>query len=937
MEPILHEPLGSKISVCDVFVYNPYMHKGECEENVLYIVYIDSTGKKKVRGIRNPTFDIYFTKPQYRKEWDMPRQEAPMDKVYPVAVTQKTLLTTIYKELKKENTKSAKYYANIYETACNTGRWGARKEILKWEHVFLADLSLEDYYRLMLNVQYDCNNVGEVKMAFLDIESDTEGLTSSELAANMAPTHATTVIFTHNLNGEKIPQVYTFLLKDYKRYPQQKDFEENLDKVMEMVHKEFDEVEIVRKKKKKTIVTNFQYHVMFYDTEEELIVAIFSTLNLYRPDLCAIWNAEYDIPQLYYRLRRLGLEPLEVMCDSIFPRSTRFIDMKIDHRGFVTAAERKTYFKMTSCIRYIDQMLSYASIRRGRKSFGGTSLDNISEIELGAHKRKFSPGVTIKNAAILEYSKFFLYSINDVVLQFLCEYVTKDLLSLFIDMNQSNCSYENLSKQTKYNRQFFFHKFIKRGYIPGCNVNIDYLSGMSEDKIEYLKDLELAKKRRTIIDKLLADGTIETEDEFDESMIESYDTNAGDDGSINDDVFCDSIDKKIEFAGAIIGHPNLNSNIGAPLFKNVFSKHIFDFSMDYDFAAEYPKAKVTRSITKETQYGRLIIGEKISDRQNTYNSKQYLPGGEFVSDYISGDMLSFGNTWFNLPTTDEMASIIEKKLLERRGHCSEEESRLENNKSTFLCMPTESREFNANLFIDIVKRIPHSEMNTLVVHNQMLMGVYDVTEDEVVGMNYLLHIPPKEKNPLYDINFYIDYSHITKQIKELDSALSLYKKEHKDSGKKKPKFTTRGEYYNSKDGVIITIAHYCEDYEIATASILCPYLTSDDEDRIAETYTTMLSRVSQNCAPIVIDGNNENLYEKAMNSVRPYYHCVDYSGVNLYIPFMKSFFHSMKKLDKFKVSVRKTELDEVYLVSMVMIYKGIAEQYVYYLNNIVRD
>ena len=89
-----------------------------------------------------------------------------------------------------------------------------------------------------------------------------------------------------------------------------------------------------------------------------------------------------------------------------------------------------------------------------------------------------------------------------------------------------------------------------------------------------------------------------------------------------------------------------------------------------DFASEYPWAKFTRSLSKSTQFGRLIIPGRISQRQNALplgqkkrqeDQKYYTSSAEFVSDYIAGDMLSFGNVWFGLPSVEEMNDLLNKK------------------------------------------------------------------------------------------------------------------------------------------------------------------------------------------------------------------------------------------------------------------------------------
>ena len=121
----------------------------------------------------------------------------------------------------------------------------------------------------------------------------------------------------------------------------------------------------------------------------------------------------------------------------------------------------------------------------------------------------------------------------------------------------------------------------------------------------------------------------------------------------------------------MVADPDFNTESGIELILGSKSKHVFEHIMDMDFAAEYPWAKYTRSLSKSTQIGRLIIYEKVSDRQNTLpmgqkkriqEIKAYLPGGEFVSDYLSQNIIALGNTWFNLPTISQ----LHEKLLARK-------------------------------------------------------------------------------------------------------------------------------------------------------------------------------------------------------------------------------------------------------------------------------
>ena len=135
--------------------------------------------------------------------------------------------------------------------------------------------------------------------------------------------------------------------------------------------------------------------------------------------------------------------------------------------------------------------------------------------------------------------------------------------------------------------------------------------------------------------------------------------------------FEDSTDRKLPLPGGLVGNPDFNSANGTELIDGVPSKHVFDEVMDEDYASEYPWAKFTRSLSRSTQAGRLIIPKKVSEYQNVLplgqqkrksDNKMYIPGAEFTSDYISQDYLMFGSVWFNLPFVDEMEKLVDEAL-----------------------------------------------------------------------------------------------------------------------------------------------------------------------------------------------------------------------------------------------------------------------------------
>lgn len=688
---------GSKVTLYDVAESRRYR-----KPTSLFITYRGEDKVKKVHQITSPKMEIYFTKPEYRT-FHTAREYIKFNKIYPVQVTQKNVLPTIKKEIFADKNPVSVGYQNLINTLEQShATYQSMKQILHWPFVHMADLDLETYYWIQLGYHYNTDNLHIIDKCFGDIENDIYGLTSADTANNLDPVNACTLIFEFDpkgLNGKKNIQVYTFLLRNYKRYPQQKSFEENLDRFYAECHEKFDHQTVMKKGKKKVIDTYADYHIVFFDHEDELLYNIFRTINHYKPDTCAFWNMPYDMPKMKARMERLNMDPATYMCDrSMYPKDQLFLEFHMDDRA-IDIAERNSYIKMASTTKYIDQMQHYASIRKGQKAYGSNALDNIANLELGMGKWKFQKGVNVTNAAILDYWNFVLYNIRDVWCQVLIDQTTTDIMGLIYDMNQMNCPLHHLAKQTRYQRYIHYCRYLRKGYVPGNNINIDYSKVYTKQSVIELEKYRQRQKDRqrldyqqthtkpavnpflTQIDSSGDDtGTwmvVEDSDVLDEdgNVISSSDLlNETVDRMRKEeaDIYRDSIKRKIMIQGGVVGNPNNNIANGEVLIPGIHSKHVYHDLIDMDFSSEYPYVKLTRSVSRSSQFGRLIIPERISKYQNMLplglqkrkkDINLYIPGAEFTSDYLSQDYFSFGTCWFNLPFVDECANLMEQMLL----------------------------------------------------------------------------------------------------------------------------------------------------------------------------------------------------------------------------------------------------------------------------------
>ena len=679
---------GEDITTFDVKYFDTFKQKLKYPDqpevpNAMFIVYKDKNHTKHIQMIPNPKMKIYFVNPEERT-FRTPREYLEIDKCYSVNVYPKQVLSTIAKEVMKSDDPVSKSTMEMYKYAQASSIKTAKKEILKWPYTLFSDVDIEMYYHIMLGYHYNQMRSHIIDKCFLDIESDIYGLTTTEQQLNLDPTNACTLIFRFDPNGPRgnmKSKVFTFLLRNHKKYPQQKYFEDHIDEFIEECHDKFDRQQVIKGGKEKWIDVPADYQITLFDSESELLTAIFDCLNKYRPDTCEIWNIAYDIPKLYARMEHNGINPVHAMCDPMWPEEYRYVDIHIDNRP-IDVAERKTSIRMGSTITFIDQMQNYAGIRKGRKAYGSNSLDNIANIELGVGKWTFRPGVNVINACVEDYWNFVLYNIRDVWCQTLIDEVTNDTMATVYNMNQSFCPLRSIFKQITYQRQIYYTQRLNRGFLSGNNPNVDYLRGETEEFLEHLADLEQARQQRAELDEAYGEYSEDTEEESDEEVTEETEEEfiskedevaKGIMETEHFDPYWDDPTRDLKLMGGMVGDPDNNIPNGTELIEGIKSKHIVDDVLDMDFASEYPWAKVTRSLSKSTQFGRLIIPERISKRQNCLplgqqkrqeDQKYYTSGSEFTSDYISGDVISLGNVWFNLPTVVEM----QKKLRETVGY-----------------------------------------------------------------------------------------------------------------------------------------------------------------------------------------------------------------------------------------------------------------------------
>lgn len=546
-----------------------YNHNtGEKTPDLLTLIYKNNdTGEKKPYFIENPKIEAYIAK----EDVNIPHPliDIDIDKVNKIDLPYDSITLELAK-------LAGKQYVDYYFDCIKTKHFNSTKNMHKWERVFSSDVDIEDFYRLK-SLEHLGMHKPKISKAFLDIEADIykHELDLDECTGD-APINAVTIIDSDTKTS------YTLILRDDKN-PLIEELENDMDSFMEELHDEFDKEFGV-----------FDYKIVYYDEELDLIRDIFVILNTLKPDFVMIWNMRFDIRYIVNRITELtDIPPANIMCHPGFKRKE--IYFKLDNKSD-KIHKRTDKFEISSFSYYIDQMILYASIRKA-KSFPTYKLDYISEIEVDAKKLSYSDIGSIALFPHRDFRRFIKYNIKDVLLQYKIEQKVNDVEFMFQKSYDSGTRYDKAFKETTYLRNLGFKDFKEQGKILGNNQNANY------------------------------DATF---------------------GS------SDSDEKREKFEGAIVGNPALNRKTGILLFGRR-SGHVFNNIFDMDVTSMYPSIIYLANVYPSTQYGRVIMDKALITKREVFdNYERYDRGGKFIEDLEINEPILFMYRWHGLPRADKV-------------------------------------------------------------------------------------------------------------------------------------------------------------------------------------------------------------------------------------------------------------------------------------------
>lgn len=450
-------PKGSDLTVIDTRYHYPRKDKetGKWGKDSMTILFRDNrTGAKKHYTIYEPKYTYYI----------LPEDKDPG--YHQFFTEEKNLIKCEckYKDLDYDIAKRFDMVDQYYENISNGNRM-SNSMLHANRRLFESDIGINNYYRMQFKKWYT-NETIPVTKAFIDIEADTRYMHGDFPELGECPINAVSFL---EYDTKKMVTV----LYDDGKNPLTKKFGENLDQTkFNLRFKNLLSFALGGDEKVKSFgLSDIKTKVVIYKDELKMLYDLFRYINHEQPDFVLAWNMAFDIPYIIERIKKLGADPAVIMCDESFP--DKIADYYIDTLHYNDFDRRGDYADISCSSVYIDQLIQFASRRKGQSVFQNMKLDSIGEQIAGVRKLDYSNITTnISDLPYLDYDTFVLYNMMDVVVQYCIEEKTNDIGYVFNKAVQNSTEYRKVHRQTVYLANRAITSFYEYGnYICGNNMN----------------------------------------------------------------------------------------------------------------------------------------------------------------------------------------------------------------------------------------------------------------------------------------------------------------------------------------------------------------------------------------------------------------------------------------------------------------------------------
>lgn len=450
-------PEGSNLTILNTaYVGRKKLEDGKVTKDFIFILYKDcDTGAKKTHIIYEPLFTFYQLRPEYQVP-DHNLSFIEREKVVPRTCKYSDLLRAI-----AEVTENTQFYMNNI----SDGNPNENRKLHTCPDIFMSDMNIENYYRFLFALSYK-NEPFKLTKGFMDIEADIKYSNGEFPEPGEVPINAIAYC------DEAHNTVYQFLLKDLNN-PLVQQYKESFNKYDLLGELKQFVINAVGgyKKAVKYGVDKLEYKIVFFDDELEMIDKMFQVVKATTPDFIEFWNMAFDFDYIIARLEVLGVTPESVICDERIKQP--FLRFYVDERNKNEYAERGDFASLSSFTVFIDQMIQFASRRKGRGRYPSFKLDAIGETVAGVKKLDYSH-ITDKIGELpyLDFKTFSFYNVMDVIVQKCIEVSTQDLEYVFTKCLANNTVYPKAHRQSVYLANRFAKDYYSYGYIIGNNKNL---------------------------------------------------------------------------------------------------------------------------------------------------------------------------------------------------------------------------------------------------------------------------------------------------------------------------------------------------------------------------------------------------------------------------------------------------------------------------------
>ena len=270
--------VGDNISLLNVIYHRAVKDiEGNYGKDSIDIIFKDlDTMQKKMYHIESPKYTFWVPK-MYTiiDHWNMFIER---DKVEPI--------TCKYTDLKACIAKNTNNMGFFMDNIRN-GNYKENDKLFQIPSIFNADMHIEDYYRWLFDRTYK-NDPFVPEKVYFDIEVDGINAIGDFPQMGECPVNAITIV------DEAHSNIYTLLLENYNnplidKFKKEKDITRQL--------KEFVKEKVGGWKQEiRYGLDKYEYHIMFYDIEIDLIKDAFNMINTIKPDFALAWNIAFDLP-----------------------------------------------------------------------------------------------------------------------------------------------------------------------------------------------------------------------------------------------------------------------------------------------------------------------------------------------------------------------------------------------------------------------------------------------------------------------------------------------------------------------------------------------------------------------------------------------------------------------------------------------------------------